>query len=307
MLLLCGAAPAADGQPSARVLFIGNSLTYVNDLPAMIEAVAAQAGLKGRITCRAVALPGFSLEDHWNDGRALRALQQERWTLAVLQQGPTTLPESEASLRTYAKKFAFEASARGTKVALYGVWPPLSRIGSFDRVAASYSHAAADVSGAVVPVGEGWRAAWRRDPSLLLYGADNFHPSPLGTYLAALMFFEHLTGRSPIGLPGPSRSKDRALRDVHVAPAQLRVLQEAAAEANAAAAGAARTRSFRLQPEVAVSVSAPREDRACDGGAGCPRPASAGRESARCSYPAAPAPSRDAVGRQMPGAQMRRW
>ena len=233
-VLALAASGRADDRPLVRVLFIGNSLTYVNDLPAMIEAVAAQAGLKGRITCRAVALPDFGLEEHWNDGRAIRALQQERWTEVVLQQGPSSLPESEAVLRTYTKKFAVEARARGAAVALYSVWPSLSRLASLEAVTLSYTRAAADVDGALVPVGAGWRAAWRRDPTLLLYGPDNFHPSPLGTYLAALMFFEHLTGRSPVGLPDPSLSKDRALRDVRVTAAQLRILQEAAAEANAA-------------------------------------------------------------------------
>lgn len=224
------ATPSGGDTPASRVLFIGNSLTYENNLPAMIEAVAAQAGMKGRVTCRAVALPNFGLEEHWNDGRALRALRDERWTLIVLQQGPSSLPESETVLRAYTKRFAAEANARGAQVALYSVWPALNRIGGFDAVSAAYAHAADDVGGAVVRVGDAWRAAWRRDSTLLLYGPDNFHPSPLGTYLAALVFYQHLTGRSPVGLPDPSLSKDRALQAVRVTPAQLRVLQEAAAE-----------------------------------------------------------------------------
>lgn len=236
IVALSAAGPVAEDKPSARVLFIGNSLTSVNNLPAMIEAVAAQAGLEGRVTCKAVAIPDFSLEDHWKDGRAVRAVQDGRWTVVVLQQGPTSLPESEALLRAYTKKFAFEAKARGSRIALYGVWPPLARFGALDAVTASYTHAADDVGGAVVPVGEGWRAAWRRDPSLILYGPDGFHPAPVGTYVAALMFFEHLTGRSPIGLPDPALSRDRALREVRVSPQQLRALQESAAEAIAAAA-----------------------------------------------------------------------
>jgi hypothetical protein len=239
LLALCGGAAAAGDLLPARVLFVGNSLTYVNGLPAMIEAVAAQAGLKGRVTCRAIALPDFGLEEHWNDGRALRLLQDDHWTLVVLQQGPTSLPASEAILRNYTKQFAFEAKAHGAKVALFSVWPPLSRFAAFDAVTASYAHAAAEVGGMLVPVGEGWRAAWRRDPSLTLYGPDGFHPSPLGTYVAALMFFERITGRSPVGLPDPSRSNDRALRAVHASAEQLRMLQESAAEANAATAAPA--------------------------------------------------------------------
>ncbi len=204
-----------------RALFVGNSLTYVNDLPAMIEAVAAQAGLKGRVTCRAIALPDFGLEEHWNDGRAAGAIRKGRWTHIVLQQGPTSLPESETVLRTYTRRFAVEAKAHGAIVGLYSVWPPLSRFGSFDAVTASYAHAAQDVGGLLVPVGEAWRAAWRRDQSLGLYGPDGFHPSPIGTYLAALVFLERLTGRSPVGLPDPSLSRDRALAGVRLTPVQL--------------------------------------------------------------------------------------
>jgi hypothetical protein len=226
-------------EPRARVLFIGNSLTYTNNMPAMIEALAAQAGLKGRVTCRAVARPNFGLEEHWNSGEALRAIEQGRWTLVVLQQGPTSLPASQAVLREYAKMFAFEIKKSGSRVALFSVWPPRGRAGFFDAVPASYVRAAQDVGGRVVPVGEGWRAAWRRDASLPLHAADGFHPSPMGTYLGALMFFQQITGRSPVGLPAPSESKDKHLREIVLTPAQLTILQEAAAEANATFSGPA--------------------------------------------------------------------
>ena len=39
----------------------------------------------------------------------------------------------------------------------------------------------------VLPVGEAWRSAWRIDPNIALYGPDGFHPSLMGTYLAALV------------------------------------------------------------------------------------------------------------------------
>jgi hypothetical protein len=236
LAVTAAAQNAPDGRPPrARVLFIGNSLTYANDLPAMIEAIAADAGLGGRVTVRAVAQPDFGLEEHWNGGGALRAIERERWTLVVLQQGPTSLPASQAVLREYTKKFAYEIRKNGAKVALYGVWPPAARSAFFGSVTESYARAADDVGGTLVAVGEGWRAAWRRDPSLPLYGRDGFHPSPMGTYLGALMFFQQLTGRSPVGLPAPSDSKSGLLRGLRLTPAQLTILQEAAAEANAAA------------------------------------------------------------------------
>ena len=232
-----GQSPAP--APRSRVLFVGNSLTYVNNLPAMIEAVAAQAGLERHITARAVAQPDMGLEEHWNQGDALRAIRQERWTHVILQQGPSSLPESQAILREFTKKFAFEIRLAGADVVLYSVWPSRSRAASFDAVTAGYAQAAADVRGIVVPVGEGWRAAWRRDASLPLYGPDGFHPSPAGTYLAALMFVQALSGTSPVGLPAPQQSKDKTLQKVALTEAQLRIVQSAAAEANAAAGRAA--------------------------------------------------------------------
>ena len=214
--------------PPVRVLFIGNSLTYENNLPAMIEAVAAQAGLKGRVTCRGVALPDFGLQEHWEHGEALRAIRQGRWTHVVLQQGPSSMPDSRAVLREFAKKFAFEARAHGAKVVLYSPWTPRARLAYMDAVRESYRLAADDAGGALVAVGEAWREAWKMDPALPLYAADGFHPSPMGTYLAALTFFRHFTGRSPEGPPpDPAISE---FRDLRIDAAQLKVLQAVAAK-----------------------------------------------------------------------------
>jgi hypothetical protein len=75
----------------------------------------------------------------------------------------------------------------------------------------------------LLPVGEAWRAAWRRDPEMPLYGPDGFHPTATGTYLAALVIYQQISGRSPVGLPALTpMPTDR-----------VRTLQEAAQEANA--------------------------------------------------------------------------
>src|SRR5215203_1064761 len=133
----------ATGEPSARVLFIGNSLTFANNLPSMIEAVAAQAGMKGRITCRAVAIPNFGLQEHWEQGDALRAITNgTRWTHVVLQQGPTSMPDSRLILREFAKKFAFEARASGATVVVYSPWTPRNRLEFMDAVLESHRLAA---------------------------------------------------------------------------------------------------------------------------------------------------------------------
>src|SRR3954467_804972 len=76
--------PVVAGQP-IRVLFVGNSLTQANDLPMMVTALAAGVGIQLESTD--VSQGGFSLEDHWNDGRAPRAIDQGHWHFVVMQQG----------------------------------------------------------------------------------------------------------------------------------------------------------------------------------------------------------------------------
>ena len=178
-----------------RVLIIGNSLTAANDLPRMLEAVARASGTQ--VVCEAMALPDFGLEEHWKDGRALRKIREGGWTHVVLQQGPTSLPESRDILIEYARKFAPEIRAQGARIVFYGVWPPRARMRFQDAVTASYAAAARETGGIAVPVGDAWQRAWREAPDLEFLGPDGFHPAPLGTYVAAIMLFEAITGISP--------------------------------------------------------------------------------------------------------------
>jgi hypothetical protein len=187
-----------------RILFVGNSLTMANDLPEMVENIAKANG--ERIECLSVAFSGYSLEDHWSQGDAARAIAAGSWTFVVLQQGPSALPESRVHLRADVRRFDEVITRHGARTALYMVWPSSERRQDFDAVSESYALAAADVRGILLPAGDAWRAAWREDPSLPLYGSDGFHPSPLGSYLAALVIYNRLIGpASPGAAPGLPR------------------------------------------------------------------------------------------------------
>src|SRR5262249_49345987 len=50
------------------ILFVGNSLTYVNDVPGIVQALALARG--DSLAVETVALPDYALIDHWNDGTA---------------------------------------------------------------------------------------------------------------------------------------------------------------------------------------------------------------------------------------------
>jgi hypothetical protein len=195
------------------VLFIGNSLTDGNDLPEMVRAMATAAGLGWDV--QASLLGGASLEDHWHQGSALTRIRTGHWDAVVLQQGPTSLADSRANLRHWVGEFDVLIRGAGGRAALYMVWPDRTRLAWFDRVRDSYALAARDVEGWFLPAGEAWRAAWRAEPSLALYGHDGFHPTRAGTYAAALTIFAGLSGRSPLdvyAVPGVSEQTAERLR-----------------------------------------------------------------------------------------------
>lgn len=220
VIALAWSAAAAPGPPPipARVLFIGNSLTYANDLPAMVASLS-----RGTISTGMVAFPDYSLEDHWRRGDAVRAIRKGGWTHVVLQQGPSSLPESRRLLVRDATRFAREIRKTGADVVLYGVWPPSERRGAFRAVTDSYAEAATATNGALVAVGQGWQAVWSVDEALPLYGPDGFHPSPLGTYVAALMLVAHVTGSMPAAPDAAAYGVTRErLRGVHDAVARAR-------------------------------------------------------------------------------------
>ena len=216
------------GPPAGRfgILFIGNSLTYFNDLPGMVDALLAQsAGTPVSVISQ--AFPDFGLEDHWVTP-STRAAVAAGWDLVIMQQGPSAT-EGRPSLLEYSHRFATEIRAAGGEPALYMVWPSSSRDFDFDGVSDSYRAAADSANGLLFPAGEAWRAAWRRDESLALYGQDGFHPSVLGSYLAALVIYEQVSNSDLAALP---LSTPETLGFFMAPDSVVRVLHEAAAEAN---------------------------------------------------------------------------
>src|SRR5579885_3562187 len=129
--------PRAPTGPGLHVLFIGNSLTYVNNLPGILEALADSAH-EALLETRMVAKPDYSLADHWADGDAAKAITNGGWNIVVLQQGPSSLEESRALLVDYAEKFAAPIHGIGARPGLYQVWPTNDRQEDFARANESY-------------------------------------------------------------------------------------------------------------------------------------------------------------------------
>lgn len=72
--------PARSG---SRILFLGNSYTFFNRMPAMVKAMADTKGLRPDVHMHAA--PAASLQSHWNDRRARSNMEGTAWDFVILQ------------------------------------------------------------------------------------------------------------------------------------------------------------------------------------------------------------------------------
>ena len=246
---------AGSAVPHRRVLFVGNSLTYTNDLPATVGAIARSTG--DTMTIVTAVAPNLALIDHLTGGSdAVRQLKNNRWDVVVLQQGPTSSAGvCRDSLVLWTRMFDSLVRPNGGRTALFMTWPARSQGDVWTGVRTSYQVATQAVDGVFLPAGEAWHIALRQHPGLPLYGADGFHPSPMGSYLAALEIYERLGDRDARTFP--SQAFQAGLPMV-MSVDTIRWLQQAAHEANA---------SYPASPT--ETASAPAARRQTTGNTGC--------------------------------------
>ncbi|UCC24757.1 MAG: SGNH/GDSL hydrolase family protein [Gemmatimonadales bacterium] len=233
----CGSTPSGPGRvdelpdTDIRVLFIGNSLTYTNDLPGAVATLSGALGHDvGTVT---VASPNFALEDHWMLGVA-QVIQEVQPDFVVMQQGPSSLPQNRAHLVAWTDTISRAIRQAGAQPALLMVWPSLDRYDFFDAVRESYRAAADQVNGIFVPAGEALRALYEGHPAMDPFSWDGFHPSEYGTLVAAMVVTATLFDSPVTGLPAQLSPPSTGGAAISVSPEAATILQQVADSVTAA-------------------------------------------------------------------------
>lgn len=220
LLVITGLLSAARETPesltlsykSLDVLFIGNSYTYVNSLPWVFERLSDAGRAPART--QMVVKGGATLQQHWEEGKALEALKRKRWDYVVLQEQSLRPLQAPELMRQYARLFHAEIRKIGAGTVFFMTWARQNQPENQEALALAYLGIAREFQALVVPVGQAWHAALREKPSLELYQPDGSHPNPAGTYLAACVFFASLHRHNPVGLlsriPPPKEALDDA-------------------------------------------------------------------------------------------------
>jgi hypothetical protein len=216
-----GPAPGVDAAPPApdlHVLFIGNSYTYVNDLPGTLAQISLAPGARPHIVTASVTQGGATLSDLWGGTSARAAIAGGGFSHVVLQEQSETPPCSPVLFHQYADLFGGAIQAAAATPVLYETWARADASSDYaaypclggaptamqDELLVAYADAATEVGGVLVPAGEAWRALRDSHSPIGLFQSDASHPTPAGTYLTACTFYVKLTGQrvpEPAQLP----------------------------------------------------------------------------------------------------------
>lgn len=179
-------------QPKTKisVLFIGNSLTYANNLPKLVANNAKKYGVKMEV--KMIAFPNYAIMDHWNDGKIQQLIAKNKFDYIIIQQGPSSQKNGRNMLIDYGKKFSVISKLNNSKLCFFMVWPSLNYYHTFDGVIKNYTDAARITNSILIPVGKIWKDYFNQTQDHSYYGADGFHPSLKGSKAAAQVIINYL-------------------------------------------------------------------------------------------------------------------
>ena len=194
-------------QIEKQALFIGNSYTYVNSLPELINQIAISKG--NSLIYESHTPGGSTLMQHASNSNVQSLLNATEWDYVILQeqsQNPSFPPSQVASqVYPYAEslcEYIREANPC-TDPVFFMTWgrengdsqncaayPPICTYeGMQDRLTESYTEMAQNNESLLAPIGIAWKDLREQHPEINLYSSDGSHPSIQGSYLAACVFY----------------------------------------------------------------------------------------------------------------------
>ena len=102
IFISCNTVRTNNSPKTYNILFVGNSLTYTNNLPKLVEATAKAKDIT--IKTQTIALPNYALIDHWNEGKVQKEIQTKQYDYVIVQQGPSSQKFGKEILINYGKR-----------------------------------------------------------------------------------------------------------------------------------------------------------------------------------------------------------
>ena len=214
-LILITLVSTTFSQITKKVLFIGNSYTYANDLPNMVNQMAKSTN--DLLIYDSRASGGFKLETHSKDQFTLQKIKKDKWDYVIIQAQSQELSWGERYNRVnqypYIKTLYNKIIENRTESIplFFMTWGrkngDQSNCKNFpwvctyeqmdDVIKKAYLNIAKHFSSKVTPVSVVWRKIREKHPKIELFSYDGSHPSEIGSYAAACSFYTMIFEKDP--------------------------------------------------------------------------------------------------------------
>jgi hypothetical protein len=182
-----------------KILFIGNSHTYMNDMPELTRQMIENAtGKPCEVTM--LAYSGRSIKWHYEEYFPIRfALLHGGYDYCVMQEQAHPLPDIEDTF-TFAPKIIELCKKTDTTPVIFETWAEKRMPEHQAEMNRRYHKLASEQGALLAPIGEVWAAVLselKDQPDVDLYFRDGEHASYVGDYLIAMVITRTITGKLP--------------------------------------------------------------------------------------------------------------
>ncbi len=175
-----------------RILFIGNSHTYYNDLPLIVKELFASAGIKAEVAMQTEG--GKNLLYHCDRKDVIFNIVHGGYDYVVLQEAAKDFERQK--FFEGVEKIRINALDRSVaKPIFYMIWARREQKNLEPEIEAAYEEVAQKYNAPLAPAGVVWYKLLRGNKSLELFRADGIHATPLGSYIAASCIFYAISQR----------------------------------------------------------------------------------------------------------------
>ena len=200
-----------NNEEKIKILFIGNSYTYYNDMPKIFEEIAKGQGVNVEVT--SVTKGGYTLcqladtNDEYGK-KADEALKREKFDVVVLQEQSCRPVKNAELFEKGAKALHEKIKENGAVTVLYQTWGRKDGNADLCTIAENtgemakmlekaYEKLADILSCRVSKVGSAFLDVYENHPEIELYAPDGSHPNTIGSCLAALCHYSFVFGEDP--------------------------------------------------------------------------------------------------------------
>ncbi|MBB6330642.1 hypothetical protein HNP24_001592 [Chryseobacterium sediminis] len=200
LFLICTGFSVLSFCQSDEVLFIGNSVTYFNDMPEIFKNIATSKGKNVSITTHTPGGTGFV--NHVDDPALYQKIKSKNYKYVIMQPGTAesaghSYPISVTAERGRKIRDSIRKYSPCSKIFLYEIPYGVPSANEYNvyfttqqKIKDSVTKMSNLMQVEMVPAGESARNYYNSSPDLALHGSYNdIHPGPKGSYLVAASMY----------------------------------------------------------------------------------------------------------------------